>query len=93
MKNLKDNDSIGYTAGAIISNVRIAEYYLQQKDSVNSQKHALEANKLANEINDYTFQLETLLLLSSVNKKREGSFLRQYIQLNDSITHEERKER
>lgn len=92
-KNFEDNDSINYAYGKITTNIRIAEYYISQKDSEAAISHAFEANKLANEIEEYSYQLETLLLLSVVDKTGEGVHLREYIRLNDSINNEERRER
>lgn len=92
-KNYHDNDSINYAYGKITTNIRLAEYFINQKEFEPAISHAAEAHQLSKEINEFSYQLETLLLLSLVDKNREGVHLREYIRLNDSINNEERKER
>src|SRR5690606_1919330 len=84
---------INYSHGMIISNIRIAEYFLSLKDSGSAHEYVSSANAIAKDIKEYSYQLETLLLLSQTDKKQEGKHLREYIRLNDSINNEERKER
>jgi len=84
-KNIKDK------GGVMRSNIDIAGYYITSGETQKSKSYAKEAYEIAKKYNRFDDQLETLLLLSKI-EKGEQALLRtqEYIKLNDSLQKEER---
>jgi two-component system NarL family sensor kinase len=89
---LKIRDSIGDMVGKIINNIHIAEYFLAEKDTSAAKEHASEALKLAENNKRYGDMLTPLLLLSDIDRGKEGLLAaKKYIRISDSLQNEERK--
>jgi len=84
-------DSIDYISGIIISKRHLSEYYAYKSDTVKAIQLADEAYDLADQVENNRDKLETLLLLSKINKQKSSGYLKEYVHLNDSLQIEERK--
>ncbi len=84
-ESLRIVDSIGLEPDIIYKKIHIGEYYLSQKDTVNSIRLLNEANHLAMKIKSSTEVLTTLRLLYKIDKKNSLFFTNEYIKLSDSI--------
>ncbi|NAS29685.1 tetratricopeptide repeat protein [Flavobacteriaceae bacterium R38] len=91
LSSLKVRDSLGSIAGSIESNIHLAEYYSSQEDTLTALNYARKARDLAEESKNYGDMLEPLLLLSKLNKGKEGSTSSlRYISISDSLQKAER---
>jgi len=90
---LKVRDSLGHTHGIIMSNQRIGEYFLKEKDSLSSNKHLNIALQLAKESRSFRDQLALLKLKSLAEPSKAIEFQKEYINISDSLLVEERQTR
>lgn len=86
-------DSLHYISGIVISKRHLSEFFAFKFDTVKAVKLATEAFALAEQVDNNRDELETLLLLSKVDKKKSAKYLAEYVHLNDSLQIEERKTR
>jgi two-component system NarL family sensor kinase len=90
---LKIRDSLDNKLGIIISNQRIGEYYLQQKDSLMANRYFSIAYNLAKKIRSFRDQLVLLKLKKQVDPKNASKFQDTYINISDSMLTAERTTR
>ena len=84
-------DSINNREGIIISKMHLAQYYAFKQDTSIAINYIKEANSLAKEIKNNRDYLESLSLLSKLDKKHSSEYLKKHIQFSDSIQTIERK--
>ena len=90
-KSLRIRDSIDDTAGLIVNNLHLAEYYLTKKDTLKAVQHAKEAKNLAISYNNSGDMLKPLELLSKIDSSKNAlKYAQQYIVISDSLQKEER---
>lgn len=89
-KSLAIRDSLNITTGIVINKLHLSEYYLSENDTVKSLKFSKEANKLAKKIKSYDHLLESYLLLAKIDTDKSTNYLKQYININDSLVKHER---
>jgi len=92
-KALVIRDSLDISAGVIINKLHLAEYYLAQNDTVQSQKFSSEAMSLAKKTNAFRDLLASYKLLAKINPNNDSSYLNEYIRINDSLVKHERSVR
>ncbi|MFK5958528.1 MAG: tetratricopeptide repeat protein [Lutibacter sp.] len=90
-KAFKIRDSIHNLSGVVISKRHLSEFYALKRDTLKAVKLANEALSLANKVENNRDKLESLLLLSKVDKLNASNYLSNYVHLNDSLQVEERK--
>ena len=90
---LKIRDSLKNISGLVISNRHLSEFYATKFDTLKAVEFATEAYNLAEQVDNNGDKLETLLLLSKVNKQKANIYLAEYVKLSDSLQIEERKTR
>ncbi|RXG29178.1 tetratricopeptide repeat-containing sensor histidine kinase [Leeuwenhoekiella marinoflava] len=88
LEALRIRDSIDHKAGIMANKIRLAEYYLFEGDSTNSQLNLKSALSLAEDEKNSKYELEALLKLQKITKNQE--YLDRYITLNDKLIREER---
>lgn len=79
---LKDK---GDESGVLYKKIRIAEYYITQKDSIKAIEMLKEANQLAGRLQNINEVLTTFKLLSNLDKNKGLFYANKYILLSDSI--------
>ncbi len=81
----------GLYSGAIANNIHLSEFFAERKDTINSQKYANQALKLAKTTKISGDLLSSLKQLSLVEHKNSSQYSKEYIKISDSIQQEERK--
>jgi signal transduction histidine kinase len=84
-------DSINDISGMALSHYFLAEYALVQKDTTKALSHAMTSKSLAEKSTNNKRLLESLELISRVDKINSQRNLQEYIHLNDSLQREERQ--
>ena len=84
-QSLKIRDSLGNKPGIIASNVALGEYYLSTKDTVKSIRYLKTAYSQAKVIKSHFDILNSLKILSEIDKKNNSFFKDRYIKVNDSL--------
>lgn len=90
LKGLRIRERIQHKAGIAINKIHLAEYFALKSDSVQSNKLAQEAYLISKESGNNKEVLQSLYLLSRLNRDRGKEYLSKYINLNDSLQREER---
>ena len=90
-ESLRIREKNGLYSGAIANNIHLSEFFAIKKDTVNSQKYANEALKLAKTTKISGDLLSSLKQLSLVEHKNSSQYSKEYIKISDSIQQEERK--
>ncbi|WP_445454947.1 tetratricopeptide repeat-containing sensor histidine kinase [Flavobacterium sp. HNIBRBA15423] len=88
---LNIRDSLNNKEGIVLSKIRLARYYAFKKDTISAFRFANEANSLAKDIKNSRDYMESLYLLSTLNKKQSSEYLKKHIHFNDSLQIVERK--
>ena len=78
-------------SGVISNKIHLSEFYSEKKDTINSQKFAQEALKLAKTIKISGDLLISLKQIALVEHKNSAEYSKEYIRINDSLQQEERK--
>lgn len=89
-KALKIRQKYHYSSGIIINKLHIAEYHAICKDTAQAIKEASDAHRIANKIQSKRDILNSLLLLSKIDKRKNYHHAEKYITLNDSFFKQER---
>lgn len=84
-QSLKIRDSLGNKSGIIASNVVLGEYYLSAKDTLKSIQYLKTAYAQAKVIKSHFDILNSLKILSEIDKKNNGFYKDRYIKVNDSL--------
>ncbi len=84
-------DDINDSRGKVSSNFRIAEYFLENKDTVNASKYLSEAKKMASLTSDNKALLKILRMYPRVDPDNVVHYSQEYLTLNDSLLTQERK--
>jgi signal transduction histidine kinase len=92
-KSLRIRDSINNISGIVISKRHLSEFYASKSDTLQAINLATEALNLANKVENNRDKLESLLLLSKIDKLNSSKYLKYYVHLEDSLQVEERKAR
>ncbi|WP_169051701.1 tetratricopeptide repeat-containing sensor histidine kinase [Flavobacterium sp. H122] len=79
-----------YYSGIVTNKLHMAEYHAICKDTSRSIEEASEANKIAQKIHSNRDILNSLLLLSKIDKRKNNHHAEKYIALNDSFFKQER---
>lgn len=87
---LRIRDSLDHTTGIIASKINRAQYFREVKDTVESIKLFKEAKYLAESISSTKYELESLKELAGIDKKNSANYLKDFIEINDSLLKEER---
>lgn len=90
---LKINDSLGNKEGVSTNQIRLAGYYLKNRNYKKALKFASKANKLALELKNSENILKTYKLLSELDTLKSKFYLDKYIQFSDSLVDLERSYR
>lgn len=90
---LRIRDSLGNKLGVIMSQQRIGEYYLYEKDSSKALQHFSIAYELAKQTKTHRDQLAILKLKKQANPAKAAKYQEIYINLSDSLLLEERNTR
>jgi signal transduction histidine kinase len=90
-KSLRIRDSLNNISGVVISKRHLSEFYAVKKDTSLAVKYANEAFGLADQVKNNRDKLETLLLLSKVDRQKSNTYLNEYVRISDSLQVEDRK--
>ncbi len=90
-KSLHIRDSLNHISGVVLSKRHLSEFYAVKKDTTLAVKYANEAYGLADQLDNNRDKLETLLLLSKVDKQKSNKYLKDYVRISDSLQVEDRK--
>ena len=90
-KSLSIRDSLNHISGVVLSKRHLSEFYAVKKDTALAVKFANEAFGLADQLDNNRDKLETLLLLSKVDRQKSNKYLNEYVHLSDSLQVEDRK--
>jgi len=85
LKALAIRDSMKNVSGVVLSNLHIAEFYIEQGDIVKAISFTKEANRLAKTVDNHRDRLAALKYLSEIDKANADEYLTTYISLNDSL--------
>ncbi|UOB18881.1 tetratricopeptide repeat protein [Abyssalbus ytuae] len=89
-KSLKIRDSLKDFPGILNSKLKLAEYYEYKNDTSQAKKYAYEAKQLAEKLKLDNDLLESLLILSRLEKGEKAlEFTHRYIQIQDSLKNNE----
>ncbi|HXJ99682.1 MAG TPA: ATP-binding protein [Gelidibacter sp.] len=88
--SLRIRDSINHEQGVIASKIRISEYYLSKKDTVQAIQNITEAYKLSVKNKSHLDILRSLEFLSENDKVNKDYYTERYITVKDSIREIER---
>ncbi|MDG2194277.1 MAG: sensor histidine kinase [Polaribacter sp.] len=89
--SLQIRDSVNNKAGVVINKLHLAEYYLAINNPTKALILAKEASGLAKKIKNNRDYLNSLLLLSKLDKQNATAYLDKHIKHNDSLRNLERK--
>lgn len=84
-KSLAIRDSLNDESGVVSSNFSIGEYFLQIKDTAKALSYITKSYKDAKVIRSNFDVVNSLKILSNVDKKNSGYYIRRYIKVNDSL--------
>lgn len=84
-QSLKIRDSLGNKSGIIASNVALGEYYLSAKDTIKSIRYLKTAYAQAKVIKSHFDILNSLKILSDIDKENNTFYKDRYIKVNDSL--------
>ncbi len=90
-ESLQLQDSIKDIVGLSLTNYYLAEYALHKKDTSGAIAYAKKSKALAKRSSNNKRLLESLVLISKLDKKNAPQYVQQYIGLNDSLQKEERQ--
>jgi signal transduction histidine kinase len=85
LESLKIADSIGNESEILYRKLRLGEYFLLKKDTVNTMFYLLNANKLAIKIQNNNEILSSLALLQKADSKNGLRYANEYIKISDSL--------
>ena len=91
IRALHIRDSLDNKAGVSYNKIRLSKYYLFIKDTIKAHKYAYEANILSKKIKNSVDYLESLVLLSKLDKNNTEKYLNRHISYSDSLNNAERK--
>jgi signal transduction histidine kinase len=91
IKAIDLQDSISDLAGMSASSYRLAEYYIQIKDTAKAKNQLHIAKDFATQFSNNETLLEVLKSFSRVDPKNAISYTNEYFQLSDSLQLEERR--
>jgi signal transduction histidine kinase len=90
-ESLKIREKNNMSSGVIANKIHLSEFFAAKKDTINSQKFANEALKLAKTTKISGDLLGSLKQLSLVEHKNSSQYSKEYIKISDSLQAEERK--
>tara|TARA_R110002020_G_scaffold21009_1_gene71103 strand:- start:70210 stop:72273 length:2064 start_codon:yes stop_codon:yes gene_type:complete len=90
-KALELQDSLNDITGMSLSNYYLSEYAFRQQDTAKAIFYAQTSKSLAKKSSNNKRLLESLGLISKLDKGSAQQHLQEYIQLNDSLQREERQ--
>lgn len=90
-KALRVRDSLKLYSKVIYSKIHLSEFYQEKKDTLSSQKYALDALRMAKSTQISNDLLISLKQLSLVQNRDAAKYSNEYIKISDSLQQEERK--
>lgn len=93
IRSLEIRDSIKDYYGITINKLHLSEYFLLQKDTISAIAFAQSSYSLAKETQNFKDRLSALLFLSKADPTEKGTYLQEYIALEDSLQVVERRVR
>lgn len=84
-ESLQIRDSLDNKSGIIASNINLGEFYAFKQDTALAISYLKKANTEANEIKSHYDILNSLKLLSEIDKKHSTYYYNRYITVNDSL--------
>ncbi len=90
-ESLQLQDSINDIVGLSLTNYYLAEYALHKKDTSSAITYAKKSKIFAKRSSNNKRVLESLELISKLDKNNAPQYVQQYISLNDSLQKEERQ--
>lgn len=84
-ESLKLKDSLKLTAGIIISQIHLSEYFASKNDTVKALQYSNEAVATARNSKNYRNLLLPLKQLAVIEPKKASIYNKEYIHINDSL--------
>lgn len=84
-KSLAIREDLNNKSGIVASKMNLGQYYVFKQDTAKAIDYLRSAQQGANEINSHFDILNSLKLLSEIDKPRSGFYSRRYIKVNDSL--------
>lgn len=84
-KSLFIRDSLGNDQGIAASNLTLGEYFLHKKDTAKAIDYLTSAYKGAKIINSNSDVLNSLKILSAIDKVNNDHYIKRYVAVNDSL--------
>lgn len=92
-RSLEIRDSINNISGIIASKKHLGEFYAYNKDTVQAIKYLNEAYEGAKRINSHGEIINSLKLLTEIDKPKAEFYYQKYVAVNDSLQDEAKKNR
>lgn len=93
LEALQLREQEGHEAGIVINKLHLGEYFFTEGDTLKSRKYFYEAKELAENMHLHKDILQSLLFLSRTDEEKSNEYLRDYINLHDSLEQNERRVR
>ena len=90
LKALRIRDSLKLYSGIALSKRHLSNYYLAANDTLNAIKFAKASNIIATRIKNNGSRLQSLLLLSEIEKDSAAIHLAKYVALNEKLEKQDR---
>jgi signal transduction histidine kinase len=90
-ESLNLRDSLQFTAGIVVSKLRLSEYFASKGDSGKALQYAKETLLLARSTNNSRDILDGLKNMALVQPENAAVYTKEYIQINDNLQKAERK--
>ncbi|WP_176763465.1 tetratricopeptide repeat-containing sensor histidine kinase [Salinimicrobium catena] len=93
LESLQLREKDDHEAGIVINKLHLGEYFLSLGDTLTGKKYFLQAKGLAENMHFHRDILQSLLFLSRTDEEKSNEYLRDYINLHDSLEQNERRVR
>lgn len=90
-KSLKIRDSLQFTAGIILNNIHLSEYFHSKNNNLKAIQYANEALTTSRKAKNFRNVLAALKQIALVEPKNATRYSKEYIHINDSLQKAERK--
>jgi len=88
--SLRLRDSLNHETGIITSKLHQASFFSKSRDTIKALQILQEAKYLADSINSAKYKLKSLKKLAEIDRVNSANYLKDFIQINDSLLKEER---
>lgn len=93
LKALEIRENIGHEAGITINQLHLAEYFLENHDTISGTRYAFAAKELSQNSENMRDLLQSLRILSVTSRENSLHYANQYMRINDSLQKVERTTR